>query len=406
MTKVSESIYRVLNALKTANNADLIERWSIEMETQVNSAQDDGEPVAGKRNTFADDEFEWCSFRVPKHANAEPEFRDWMLRWPLDLHVEAIGMTGWNWTTRRSLWVAFDFDALIAHAKGIGLSEEELKRVLEVAMSLGYAEIRKSTGGSGLHIYVYFGDDGIPTENHTIHAALARCVLAMMSRDTGFDFTSRIDCCGGNMWVYHRKITVENEGLKIIKPCEKKLYLPDLPSDWREQVEVVARRQAKVRVDTGIQDDSLDPFDDFTSVYRRIPLDEMHKQIIDELAQSGFTTVWLPDHHLCQTHTVALKQLMETGKYEGVFDTISKGNNPGAPNCYWFPEANGVLHVYRFSPGVAEAETWQQDNEGWTNCRFNWPPDLTKSVTVTDTEEGSLATDATTDCNRSRPGDQ
>lgn len=199
------------------------------------------------------------------------------------------------------------------------------------------------------------------------------------------------------MWVYHRKITLENEGLKIVKPCEEKLYLPDLPSDWREQVEVVARRQAKVRVDTGIQDDSLDPFDDLTSPYRKIPLDEMHKHIIDELAQSGFTTVWLPDHHLCQTHTVALKQLMETDQYEGVFDTISKGNNPGAPNCYWFPEANGVLHVYRFSPGVAEAETWQQDNEGWTNCRFNWPPDLTKSVTVTDTEEGSLATDATTD---------
>lgn len=384
MVKVSEGLNNLLNARKTANNADLIERWSIDMETQTNVARDNGEPVDGKRNTFTDGEYEWFSFRIPKHANAVPEFRDWTLRWPLDLHLEGIGMTGWKWTTRRSLWVAFDFDALVAHAKSMGLSEEELKRVLEAAMLLGYVEIRKSTGGSGLHIYVYFGDDGIPTENHTVHAALARCILAMMSRDTGFDFASQIDCCGGNMWVYHRKMTVENEGLKIIKPFEKKLWLPDLPSDWHDQVEVVARRQAKVRVDTDILDDYLDPFDALASAYRKVPLDETHKQIIDELSHSGFTTIWLPEHHLCQTHTMALKKLIDTGKYEGVFETTSNGNNPGTPNCFWYPEEDGVLHVYRFSPGIAEAETWQQDKEGWTHCRFNWPPDLTKIVTVAD----------------------
>ena len=401
MLKVSEGIYNLLHARKTANNADLIERWSIEMETQTNVAQDNGEPVDGKRHTFTDGEYEWFSFRIPHKAASTPEFRDWTLRWPPCLHVEGVGMTGWKWTTRRSLWVAFDFDALVAHAKSMGLSEEELNRVLAAAMLLGYVEIRKSTSGSGLHIYVYFGEDGIPTENHTVHAALARCVLAMMSRDTGFDFASQIDCCGGNMWAYHRKMTLENEGLKIIKPFENKLWLPDLPSDWRDQVEVVARRQTKVRVDTDIQDDYLDPFDALASAYRKVPLDEMHKQIIDELSHSGFTTVWLPDLHLCQTHTKALAKLMETGEYEGVFETNSNGNNPGTPNCFWYPEEDGVLHVYRFSPGVQEAETWHQDKEGWTNCRFNWPPDLTKIVTVADAEEDASTTDtlmdATTD---------
>jgi hypothetical protein len=30
----------------------------------------------------------------------------------------------------------------------------------------------------------------------------------------------------------------------------------------------------------------------------------------------------------------------------------------------------------RFSPGIAEAPTWSQDNEGWTTCNFNRRPDL------------------------------
>ena len=41
-----------------------------------------------------------------------------------------------------------------------------------------------------------------------------------------------------------------------------------------------------------------------------------------------------------------------------------------------FPMLDGVWRVYRFSPGITEAETWQQDGEGWTCCYFNRVPDL------------------------------
>ena len=97
-------------------------------------------------------------------------------------------MTGWKWTTRRSLWCAFDFDSITGHAKGIGISDEELERVKQAAMALPYVEVRKSTGGSGIHLYVYFGGEGIPTENHTVHAALGRCGLGMTSCETRLRF--------------------------------------------------------------------------------------------------------------------------------------------------------------------------------------------------------------------------
>ncbi|MCE5268050.1 MAG: AAA family ATPase [Planctomycetaceae bacterium] len=373
MPKISEAIRNFLDATK-GNNSDLVGRWSISMETQINVAADNGEPVDGKRSTYSDGEYEWFNVRIPKNAATTPEFRDWELRWPLSLHAEAIGMTGWDWEARKSRWVGFDVDSLVSHAKGIGISDEELERVKNAAKALPYVEVRRSTGGAGVHLYVYL--DGIPTANHTEHAALARCILGMMSLETGFDFASQIDCCGGNMWVWHRKMTESNEGLKLLKPAEKVLTLADLPSNWRDHIEVVTHRRSKVRVHAELKDEYLDPFEELASARRIIPLDETHKQIIDELSHSGFSTIWVSDHHLLQTHTCALGQLMESGKYQGIFRTISKGNNKGTPNCFMFPLSHGGWRVFRFSPGVNEDETWSQDKEGWTNCYFNCKPNL------------------------------
>ena len=55
----SEGIYNLLQARKTANNADLIERLVHRDGNATNVAQDKGEPVDGKRHTFTDGEYEW-----------------------------------------------------------------------------------------------------------------------------------------------------------------------------------------------------------------------------------------------------------------------------------------------------------------------------------------------------------
>jgi hypothetical protein len=372
--KVSEGLRNFLNAKKTANNADLVDRWSIDMELQLNVAADGNPAVEGKRNTYDDGQFEYFSFRIPKDAAHEPHFRDWTLTWPFDLHAEGIGMTGWNWKLRKSMWVGFDFDAITGHAPGVGVEEDELERVKQVAMSLPYIEVRKSTGGGGIHLYVHL--DGIPTANHTEHAALSRCILGMMSSETGFDFASQIDACGGNMWFWHRKMTAENEGLKILKKAEKTLAIEDLPPNWRDHVEVVTRRRSKIRVMAEMGESEIDPFEQFASARRMVPLDEKHKWLVEELKHSGFSTIWVPDHHLLQTHTVALQETWEKGNIEGIFKTNSKGDHKETPNCFMFPMDKGAWHVYRFSEGVNEAETWRQDKEGWTNCFYNRKPTL------------------------------
>ena len=149
MPTVSEALYKFLSARKTPANADLIARWASRMETQVNVAVGDGEPVAGKRSTFTNGTDTWHSIRVPKDANSEPHWEDYELRYPFRTYAEGIGMTGLDWQNLCSRWVAYDFDALTGHAKGIGVSEDDLEKVKQAAMQLPYVEVRKSTGGSG-----------------------------------------------------------------------------------------------------------------------------------------------------------------------------------------------------------------------------------------------------------------
>ena len=386
MPLVSEALCNFLHARKTPANADLVGRCSINMEIQVNVLAADGEPVAGKKSTWTNGSDTWHSIRIPKNAATDPTWEDYKIGYPFDLYAEGIGMTGWDWKARRSRHFGYDFDALTGHAQGIGINDDQLEKVKQAACALPYVEVRRSTGGGGIHLYVYLDDAGVPTENHTEHAALARCILGMMSAECSFDFASAIDACGHVMWIWHRKMSAENHGLEIIKPATKRLSEADLPKNWRDHIEVVRGRRSKIRVNE-IADDDQDPFEALASSRKIIPLDDSHKAQIEALMRSGATTLWVADHHLLQTHTTALRDLLESPegralKLVGVFRTNSKGRDPGTPNCFLFPLPNGAWRVYRFSPGISEKDTWTQDGQGWTTCYFNRYPDLETACTL------------------------
>ncbi len=382
---VTEAIKVFLKSRSLPANTDLVARWTPALETQVNVAPGNGEAVEGKRTTWSDGINQWWNIRLPKNANDMPEWQDYELKFPFELHAEAIGCTGWDWKAPCSRWVAFDFDSITTHAKGVGVTDEDLERVKAAAEALPYVETRKSTGGSGVHLYVYFDAEGVPTANHTEHAALARCILGMMSSETNFDFASQIDCCGGVMWLWARKMTAENHGLELLNPATQELSLADLPANWRDHIEVVQKKRSKVRIN-GVADDQMETFDALASSHKSIPLDASHKAQIEELMRSGFTTLWISDQHLLQTHTCALKDLIENPatkaelKLIGYYKTNSEGKDKGSPNCYLFPLPNGAWKVYRFSQGISEADTWEQDGHGWTTCYFNRTPDLSTAA--------------------------
>lgn len=363
--------------LKPVNNPDILALYDPNMEAQVYVSSAGAEPVEGKRHTWTKDGSTFWHIRVPKNAMSEPYWQDYPLDWSLVHHAEAIGMTGWDWANRLSRWVAFDFDAITGHAPGVGVTDEILQKIREAAIDIPWVQTRKSTRGGGLHMYVYFRN-GIPTENHTVHQGLARCVLAMMSQEAGFNFASAIDACGGNMWVWHRDATASNEGFSIVNDNVELLDADQLPINWRDHIAVVTRKRTKIKV-RGVPDSEDNDFDTLASSRNIIPLDEHHKEIIQMLSEeAGCTTVWVPEYNLLQTHTCGFAKLREDhpDKFVGFYETNSPGNDMGEPNCFAFPMPNGGWKTYRFGKGHREHDSWMQDGQGYTSCYFNCRPDL------------------------------
>lgn len=366
--------------LEAKTHADLAGLYHVGMECQVNVAQDGGERVEGdykgKRwHGWTDGVTTWKSFRIPYGANKDPHYEDRPIRFSLEEHVEGVGLTGWDWQKRASIFVAFDFDAIIGHSEKhlAKLTHEELEEVKQAALNIDWVTVRKSTGGKGLHLYVFF-EDPVPTSNHNEHSALARAILGQMAAITGFDFQSRVDICGGNMWVWHRKMA-DSECLKIVKQGSA-LPIDEVPVNWRDHVKVVTGRRRK-NLPQSVEDaGQLDPFEELVATVARIPLDDEHRKVIDHLRKIGAYWWFDQDHWMLVSHTHWLQRCQEDLGLRGYFETDSGASNTGEQNCFAFPNRRGAWVVRRYTPGVREHASWDQDGNGWTRSYLNKEPDL------------------------------
>lgn len=366
----------VIKSFLTANTiSDLANLYNYEMEVQVNVAQEHGERETGSYlgkpfHGFTDGIQHWKSFRIPYKANTVPEYDDKPCNFDFGRFVEGIGMTGWNWVKRTSQWVAFDFDSILNHSEA--LTPSEMEEVQQVASKLDWVTVRRSTSGKGIHLYVFL--ESVPTQTHTEHAALARAILGMMSAETGYNFSSKVDVCGGNMWVWHRKM-VGTSGLEVIK-SGRKLTRDEIPANWRDHLNVISGKRKRT-LPQFVKEEEGDEFEKLAGLRPRVKLDAAHKKLFEILKDNEAVWWWDSDHHMLVTHTVHLREAHESGAFKGKFRTIATGKDRGGDhNCYAFPLRNGGWVVRRYTPGVKEANTWDQDNNGWTRSYFNVIPDL------------------------------
>lgn len=378
---------------------DLASLYSPDMECQVLVAQDGGERVEGEYkghawSAWTDGSQTWKNFRIPLHANTKPEYEDREIKFDLEVHADGIGMTGWDWKHLKSRWVAYDFDAIMGHSDKHEqkLSDTQLQEVQDAACKIPWVTVRRSTSGNGLHLYVFV--DGVDTENHNEHAALARAILSKMSAITGFDFDSRVDNCGGNIWIWHRKFERAGgrtgPGLKLIKQGE---VISDIPPNWRDHIKVASgqsKRTAPGFVGTG----EISSFEEFCGMQTVTPLDDEHKKLFAYLDEVGAMWWFNTDLHMLVCHTSDLKKAHDQLSMRGVFETASLGREHGVDqNCYAFPLRRGAWVVRRHTPGVHEHESWDQDASGWTRCYLNKEPDLKTAARfngATENEKGGF----------------
>jgi len=376
---------QAIAALLTARtHPDLAQLYNFNMEVQVNVAQDGGERTDGEYKGkrwigWTDGIQTWKSFRIPRNAATNPEYTDRDMTFDLAEHAEGIGMTGWDWVNKCSRWLAYDFDSIVGHTSG--LTHTQLLDIEDMAKSVPWVTLRKSTSGNGLHLYVTLHTPE-PTANHNEHAALARAVLGQLAAITGFDFQSNVDICGGNMWVWHRKMA-GTPGLTLVKQGS---LLTEIPPNWREHVKVITGTRRKnlpqtIEEQAESKDGLDDVFSELTGQYTRQKLESEHKRLIEWLRANNSVWWWDADNNMLVTHTYHLKEAHEQLGLRGIFNTNAEGKERGADhNCFLFPLRRGAWAVRRFTPGVREHESWEQDGSGWTRCYYNMEPRLSTAA--------------------------
>lgn len=324
--------------------SDLSELYKPEMGATVTVLQLDGTRDECSGVVWTDGIYKWYPFVVYDEESAEKR-----VSYDFCKYVEGIGLTGWNWRSKRSEWVAFDFDSIVNHKQG--LDDKKLKQILEELKTIPWVELRKSTSGKGIHAYVYL-DPPVKTTGREEHSCLARAILHQLSALCAFDFKDTVDICGGNMWVWHRKVTKENKGLSIIKEGTYLHDVEDSLPEWR---------------DSGIK--TQKPMDKVALNRMAVELDPLHQKLIKWLDTNGKAWWWDSDRRMLVTHTLILKQAFAELGFKGVFETNSSGTTQH--NCFCFPLRKGGWAVRRYGRGVAEAPNWDTDGSGFTRCYLN-----------------------------------
>lgn len=370
----TEVIKKFLHAHAVPELASL---YTADMEVQVNVAAGEGDLVKalyekGDRKIpyqyWTDGKERWKHFRIPWNAHKAPEYVDKPLRWSFDKHVEAIGLTGWDWKERCSRWVGFDFDSIATHTSG--LTDVQLLEVQRKIEDIPWVTIRKSKSGSGIHVYVFL-DPVVETATHTEHASLARALLAHLSALVGVNLREKVDKFGGILWIWHRSTLPT--GFDLIKEGES---LTKVPPNWREHQEVITGKRYKVK-----KPGAEDTFFSLTRSYRHVSLDDEHRKLIGWFERADATWWWDSDHHMLVCHTFNLKQAHADLKLKGIFETISTGKDcPNDQNCFAFPRPNGAWTVRRHGMDTKEHSSWTTDAAGWTRVEYNVDPDFTTVV--------------------------
>ncbi|MHC4299387.1 MAG: DUF5906 domain-containing protein [Planctomycetota bacterium] len=370
------------NVLKDKhNNPDLIARWGADpgrFETQIMCHKAGTKLDNGK---FKADGEIFGPHRWPYDPAGEANYSDPPLPYRIATRMKCIGTTWWDWKNKNTVGLGFDFDSIVGHAEGVGVSDAQIAALDEI--DVPWLEVVRSTRGAGRHIYIWFKEPFPVTENHTEHAALARSYIPLIAQHTGLDIEASVDVCGGVMWIHHTNANKENRGYALVKPATQILTADFVPPNWRDHLEVVSGGRAKVRVQGWTSNGTAtegDELDEMTKAHAKVELDETHLKILEDLESTGHSSLWVHDHHLWQGHTGGLKQVFDDWEergspMRGLFDTNSRDSDPGKPNCFMRPKLGGAWDVYRFGEGTEECALWGSQGK-WTHTVYNYPATL------------------------------
>lgn len=348
---------------RRADSPFLLDRYTVDLETQIMTSRD-GEPGEDTGDYTADGET-WRDKRWPYQAGSNPTFNDPPLTFDPSKRVERVGTTWWDFEQKKSIAVGIDIDYSEGHAATTNTNDSDtLAAIVDKLSALDYVTIVRSTGGKGLHVYVFF-DNPPDAANHHEHSIVARKTLELIGQDIDYPLKDHVDCVGSVFWIWSKSSPAGHPGFELVKEGGKldasRLLSINLPT-------LTARKNEQADFDI-------------------VAFDDEHKRILEAIAaQGGFFNI-RPDMNLVQTHTVAIKRAVDQGLIPGPFETASDGTDLRSPNCFLAPQLGGSFRVVRFGETRHEP-SWEWNPTTRKNfCFLNDPSSVQEIISEVATKK-------------------
>lgn len=347
MTRTREAIDTFLRN-RTDDSPFLVPRYSSDLETQVMTTTE-GEPGDDPGTYTADGEV-WGNKRWPYQAGTDPNYSDPQITFSPAARVERVGTTWWDYVQRRSVAVGIDIDSVEGHAETTTTNEaSDIDTIIKRLKSLDYVTIVRSTGGKGLHVYVFFDPAHLPeAKNHHEHTIVARKTLELISQEINYPLKDHVDCVGSVFWIWSKSSPAGHPGFSVVK----------------EGAYLDASRLGAINLPTpSVRGGSNTDFE-------KVELDAEHRRVIEAISREPYYFNIRSDMNLIHTHTCAIRDAIEHGlTVRGTFVTNSRGDDPQTANCFMAPAAGGVFRVFRF--GQAQHEPQWEFKNGKNYCFLN-----------------------------------
>lgn len=354
-TRVREGIQNFLNN-RTADSPFLLSRYTTDLETQI-MCDTDGEP-GDTNGTYTDGEQVWGNKRWPHQAGTNPNYNDPQLLFSPADHVEKVGTTWWDFVGKRSIAVGIDIDSNDGHAETTTTNDEEgIESIIERLKALDYVTIVRSTGGKGIHVYVFFDPDSLPeAANHHEHTIVARKCLKVISDDLNYDLAGHVDCVGSVFWIWASKSPADHPGFTLVK----------------EGAYMSGTRLAGVELpNKAVRSGNGD--------FQTVELEPEHKRVLEAIGAQPYYFNFRQDMNLAHTHTCAIRDAIANGlEIRGAFETHSNGDDPHTANCFLAPQPGGAFRVYRFGQSQHEPNWKWENGKNW--CWLNDDLSLDEAV--------------------------
>lgn len=350
-TSTTQAITRFLER-RRADSPFLLPKWSSDLETQVLTTTDGDTDPDHPGWFFGEDGEKWKNIRWPYSAGNDPHYTDPPITFDTTKRINRVGTTWWNWREKKSVAVGIDidFDGEKVGAKQTN-DARDIEEIVRRLKELDYVTIVRSTGGNGLHVYVFFHNCP-SSDNHHEHTIVARKTLELISQDINYDLKTHVDCVGMVFWIWAASSPEGHPGFSVIKEGTtldgSRLATVSLPTP-------AVRSQSGANFET-------------------VELDEEHKRVLEAISRQPFYFNIRADMNLIHAHTCAIKravdQLAEQGEpIVGGFTTASDGTDPQTANCFLAPLRGGSFRVHRFGQSQHEPDWEYQDGKNF--CYLN-----------------------------------